>query len=67
MDSVPVSDKALLFGRKVTAPSTSMPALAITTMCWHTDTRTWLQVKHAPKLGTYRLDHVGLARLAPPA
>ena len=68
MDSVPVSDKALLFGRKVTAPSTSMPALAITTMCWHTHTRTWLQVKHAPKLGTYRLDHMSVSQEhAPPA
>ena len=68
MDSVPVSDKALLFGRKVTAPSTSTPALAITTMCWHTDTHTWLQVKHAPKLGTYRLDHMSVSQEhAPPA
>ena len=50
------------------APSTSTPALAITTMCWHTDTHTWLQVKHAPKLGTYRLDHMSVSQEhAPPA
>ena len=69
MDSVPVSDKALLFGRKVTAPPASTPALAITTMCWHTHTHsTWLQVKHAPKLGTYRLDHMSVSQEhAPPA
>ena len=70
VDSVPVSDKALLFGRKVTAPPTSRLALAVTTMCWHTHThtRTWLQVKHAPKLGTYRLDHMSVSQEhAPPA
>ena len=69
VDSVPVSDKALLFGRKVTAPPASTPALAITTMCWHTHTHsTWLQVKHAPKLGTYRLDHMSVSQEhAPPA
>ena len=80
LNSVPVSDKALLFGRKVTAHKP--PALAVTTMCWHTHTHTrararararahthtWLQVKHAPKLGTYRLDHMSVSQEhAPPA
>ena len=61
VDSVPVSDKALLFGRKVTAlppahwPSPSpLCAGARARARAHTHTHTWLQVKHAPKLGTCR-------------
>ena len=71
VDSVPVSDKAILFGRKVTAPPTSTPALP-SPPCAGTQTdrqtHTWLQVKHAPKLGTYRLDHMSVSQEhAPPA
>ena len=66
VDSVPVSDKALLFGRKVTAPPTSRLALAVTTMCWHTHTHTHTHMAageaRAQAGHLSPRPHVGLAR-----
>ena len=76
VDSVTLTDKALLFGRKVNAPPAVVPpprppsqlaaghSFAVT----NTWLYTYLQVKHAPKLGTYRLDHMSVSQEhAPPA
>ena len=46
-------------------PSQSPPCAGTQT---DRQTHTWLQVKHAPKLGTYRLDHMSVSQEhAPPA